>query len=400
MAPRVDPSGMTINPRTVSNLLFDQDEPLLNDRGLTSFVFQWGQFVDHDMDLTEDFAPVGVATLPGEDISFFVPTDGTESELPLGTIIPQLRSRFELDDQLVAQQINQITSYVDASNVFGSDEGRAEHLRAGFGGFLLTSDATTNLADGSGSFLPFNFQVDGEFLPNASPPTTGTGVPITPGDLFVAGDVRSNEQPGLTTLHTLFMREHNYQARRLAAELRLNADQLADPEVDEYVYQVARSIVMAEVQSITYNEFLPGLLGPDQLDSYGGYRADVNASIANEFSAALYRVGHTMLPMKLLLLNPDGTPVPDDPDVLGASVVNGEVCAGGSVFQSGVDYPVRHRAILERTCRTADPRSRSLDRRRGAICCSTRRPASIWVRPTSSEAAITAWPITIRLGST
>ena len=89
---------------------------------------------------------------------------------------------------------------------------------------------------------------------------------------------------------------------------------------------------MAEVQSITYNEFLPGLLGPDQLDSYGGYRADVNVSIANEFSAALYRVGHTMLPMELLLLNPDGTPVPDDPDVLGALVVNGEGSRGEAFF--------------------------------------------------------------------
>ncbi|MEZ6147051.1 MAG: peroxidase family protein [Planctomycetaceae bacterium] len=59
MAVRVDSNGDTINPRTVSNLIFNQDESVLNDRGLTSFVFQWGQFLDHDMDLTEDFVPVG-----------------------------------------------------------------------------------------------------------------------------------------------------------------------------------------------------------------------------------------------------------------------------------------------------------------------------------------------------
>ena len=332
LAPRVDSNGDTINPRTVSNLVFDQDVSILNDRGLTSFAFQWGQFLDHDMDLTEDFAPVGVADLPGEDISFLVPDDGTESELPLGTIIPQLRSRFELDDNGVAQQINQITSFIDASNVYGSDNERAENLRAGLGGFLLTSDASANLGDGTGDFLPFNFEVDGEFLENASPPTTGTGVPIEPDDLFVAGDVRSNEQPGLTTLHTLFVLEHNHQARRLAEELNLDPADLAEPDVDEYVFQLARAMVAAEVQSITYNEFLPALFGPDQLDSYRGYQDDVNSAIANIFSASLYRVGHTMLPNELLLLNADGTPVPDNPDVLGASVINGEVALGEAFF--------------------------------------------------------------------
>lgn len=332
LAVRVDSNGETINPRTVSNILFDQDESILNDRGLTSFVFQWGQFLDHDMDLTEDFVPVGAADLAGENISFFVPTDGTENELPAGTIIPQLRSRYELDDEGIAQQINQITSYIDASNVYGSSEERAANLRSGYGGLLLSSDGSTNVGDGSGEFLPFNFEVNGEFIENAAPPTTGTGVPISHDDLFVAGDVRVNEQPGLTTFHTLFMREHNYQARRIAEKLNLNANQLARPEVDEYIYQVARAIVSAEIQSITYNEFIPALLGPSQLESYRGYQDDVNASIANIFSASLYRVGHTMLPNELLLLNPDGTPVDDDDDVLGASVINGEVSLGEAFF--------------------------------------------------------------------
>jgi len=332
LAPRVDSDGNTINPRTVSNLVFNQDESILNDRFLTSFVFQWGQFLDHDMDLTEDTPPVGVPALPGENISFFVPTDGTESELPAGTIIPMLRSRFDLDDDGVAQQINQITSFIDGSMVYGSSGERADNLRAGFGGLLLTSDGASNLTDGSGQFLPFNFLVDGQFIENASPPTTGTGVPLSPDDLFVAGDVRSNEQPGLTALHTLFVREHNHQARRIASELGLGADDLARPEIDEHIFQSARAIVRAEIQVITYNEFLPALFGPDQLASYRGYQSDVNASIANIFSASLYRVGHTMLPNELLVLNADGTPVPDDSDVLGAMVIDGQVSLGDAFF--------------------------------------------------------------------
>ncbi len=259
LAPRLDAAGNTINPRTISNALFDQDQSVLNDRGLTSFNFQWGQFIDHDMDLTEDFLPVGEATMDGEFIPFFV-TDPTD-ELPLGTMIPMLRSRFELDADGVAQQINQITSYIDASNVYGSDAGKASGLRAHVGGFLLTSDGVSNLADGSGEFLPLNTLG----LENAAPPTTGTGVPLAPESLFVAGDVRSNEQPGLTSLHTLFVREHNYQARQIADRLHIPPSALAHPLVDEYVYQLARAITNAEVQSITYNEFLPSVLGPDQL---------------------------------------------------------------------------------------------------------------------------------------
>ncbi len=321
LAERVDSDGNTINPRVVSNILFDQDANEFNDRGLTSFTFQWGQFLDHDLDLTED--PVG--TENDENISFFVPAD--EEELPLGTIIPQLRSRFELDEEGVRQQINQITSYIDASNVYGSDGEKAEGLRAHYGGFLLTSDGETNDATGSGQFLPFNTLG----LENAAPPTTGLGVPLDPEDLFVAGDIRSNEQPGLATLHTLFLREHNYQARRIADRLNLSEAALSNPVVDEFIYQEARKIVGAEIQSITYNEFLPALLGPDQLASYSGYQSDVNASVANIFSGSLYRVGHTMLPNELMVLESDGSAV-QDAVILGSTVANGQVSLGDAFF--------------------------------------------------------------------
>ena len=72
-------------------------------------------------------------------------------------------------------------------------------------------------------------------------------------EYYVAGDVRVNEQTGLTAIQTLFMREHNRQASILAA---------ANPTwTDEQIYQQARKIVGAEIQSITYQGFLPALLG-------------------------------------------------------------------------------------------------------------------------------------------
>ena len=54
-------------------------------------------------------------------------------------------------------------------------------------------------------------------------------------------------------------------------------------------------MVVAELQAITFNEFLPALLGEDAIAPYDGYDPTVNPGIANEFSTAAYRLGHSML---------------------------------------------------------------------------------------------------------
>ncbi len=63
-----------------------------------------------------------------------------------------------------------------------------------------------------------------------------------PGNQFVAGDVRANENPSLTSLHTLFVREHNRQATAAA---------VANPALsDEQLYQQARRGVIALLQKV------------------------------------------------------------------------------------------------------------------------------------------------------
>lgn len=267
------------NAREISNAIVSQEESVLNDRQLTDYLWIWGQFLDHDIDLSE-------GADPAEDFSVAVPIgDPLFDPFGTGTVeIPLSRTAYVDADESSdgqRQQINQITSFLDGSVVYGSDEERASELRTHEGGLLKTSE---------GDLLPFNEAG----LENAG----GTSE-----TLFLAGDVRANENVALSSMQTIFVREHN----RIATEL---SDQNPDL-TDEELYQQARSIVVAELQVITYNEFLPALLGTDGLSEYTGYDAGVNPSIASEFSTAAYRFGHSLLSPELVRLNEDGTIIDD-----------------------------------------------------------------------------------------
>jgi peroxidase len=263
-----EPAGDTRkSPREISNIMATQEESLLNSVGASDFIWQWGQFLDHNIDLTtetEEPRPIPVPTGdPFYDPDFL----GNQT-------IGFNRSVFDPMSN-PRQQLNEISTFIDASAVYGSDAVRATALR--------TMDGTGKLKSfRGGKFLPFNK----EGLPNAGGSSN---------KLFLAGDIRANEQIGLTTIHTLFVREHN----RLCREIRYANLGMTG----EMIYQQARKIVGAQIQFITYNEFLPLLLGPGAIPMYSGYDDSVNPAIGNEFSAAAYRLGHSMLSPGLLLVN-------------------------------------------------------------------------------------------------
>lgn len=252
--------------REISNVIAAADSSETNDRYLTDIFWLWGQFLDHDITLTEaahdedgnplESFPIEV---PTGDI-FFDPNGDGDAVINLN------RSIFEEDENGVRQQINQITAFIDGSVVYGSDEESAAQLRTFEGGLLATSD---------GDLLPYG--EDGFFL---------------------AGDIRANENVALTAMHTIWVREHNRIATELATE---------NPDLtDEELYQQARQIVAAQLQAITFNEFLPALFGTGAVSEYAGYDPTVDPSIANEFSNAAYRFGHSMLSSELLRLDENG----------------------------------------------------------------------------------------------
>lgn len=82
------------------------------------------------------------------------------------------------------------------------------------------------------------------------------------------------------------MREHNYQVDKLhKAHPTWSGDKL---------YDYARTIVTAEIENITYKEFLPNLLGSEAIASYGVYDSSIDPCPTLEFNIA-FRFGHSIV---------------------------------------------------------------------------------------------------------
>ncbi len=259
-----------LSAREISNLVFSQSETTGNAADISNFMWMWGQFLDHDLSLSDPHAEAGTADISvASGDSMFDPTGTGEASIGF------TRTEYHHDTGITGprEQMNMITPFIDGSNVYGSDSVRLAALR--------NDDGTMKTSDGD--LLPYN--VNG--LANAH---------STSASLFLAGDIRANENVGLTSMHTIFVREHN----RLVSEMD-------DSLTGDQKFDAARAQVEAQLQAITYNEFLPKLIGPDALGAAQGYDADIDPQIANVFSTAAFRVGHTMLPTDVLRMNEDGT---------------------------------------------------------------------------------------------
>ncbi len=245
------------DPVKVARTVFDQEGEMPNTDGISDLFVSWGQFVDHDLSLTLDESREMV----------FVP----------GLVAPFQRSDYDpaTGTTDARQQVNDITQSMDASMIYGSDGTREDMLRSFEGGMLAMGD--------DGLMLLTTTDMAG-----ASPDKS----------LFLSGDVRANENTGLTTLHNVFSMEHNHWAQKIAA-VHTDWD-------DEQIFQAARSIVEYEIQKITYDQWLPHLVG-NAVGDYQGYDASVDGRIATEFSTAAYRFGHTMVSPTIKQVEEDGT---------------------------------------------------------------------------------------------
>ncbi|XP_059099165.1 chorion peroxidase-like [Tigriopus californicus] len=263
------PAGVLPNPRLVSSTFHPhQDIP---DGIATHMVAIMGQFLDHDITFTPEEEAEGCCCGSTEEACFPIKVNRNDpffNRHKVGCLDFTRSMAFcEHFRRQHREQINGITAFVDASNVYGSTKARADSLRTLSDGLMKIS------TEGIYEMLPI---INGSYH---------------------AGDTRAMENPALASMHTLFLREHN----RIAEQLH-NMEPHLD---DEEIYQRTRRIVSAEMQNVVYGEegYLSIVLGPVAMAQYdlvvspnpSTYNPDQDPSISNVFATAAYRFGHSMI---------------------------------------------------------------------------------------------------------
>ncbi|XP_039301843.1 uncharacterized protein LOC105195032 isoform X2 [Solenopsis invicta] len=287
----------------------NKDVPLAS---ITHMLMQWGQFVDHDLTATGQSrgfnGTIPQCCLKG-GIGFQPPEFMHPDCLPIAV---NLRDNFygplgvrcleflrsgpapkESCEFGPREQLTQVTSYLDASMVYSSNAMHSDSLRIFRNGLLQYGRIQLR--------RPSLLKRESDLCKRGSLSMT----------CFRAGDGRLSEQPALTSLHVVFLRLHN----RIATELST----LNSHWSDEKLFQETRRIVGAVVQHITYREFLPIVLGPQVMKIfdlelvkkgyYEGYDPKVNPTIANSFSTAAYRFGHSLVQHSFIRFNSDHRPI-------------------------------------------------------------------------------------------
>ncbi len=294
--------------RAISNVIADQGGvDVISERLLSAMIYAWGQFLDHDLGLTPTGGTEIMAIpVPTGDPSFDPNSTGTQAIYTTRSIFDPTTGTSTSNPR---QQPNTLTAWLDASMIYGSDAVTATKLRTLSGGRLKSSP---------GGFLPLN---NAAYFPTGALPMANDAHIVPDDQLFAAGDVRANENIELLALHTLFLREHNYWAGQIASvEASLN---------DESIYQRARSIVIGEIEAITFNQWLPAILGHNAMPAYPGYNSATDPNLGNEFSTAGFRFGHSLLGDDVEFLDDNGVEVADEIPLSQAFFNPGQLTAVG-----------------------------------------------------------------------
>lgn len=300
------------SPRLVSSVMMSADS-VSTDNHDTHMVMQWGQFVDHDIDLTPQSVSQHIfndgrrcnETCENSYPCFPIPVPSSDIRVRGQPCLGFHRSSATCNTGTTSvffktfsprEQLNALSAYIDGSQIYGSSEDLAERLRdlSHENGHLLVG----SLSREGKRQLPYDFH--GIIHP--------TDCQIEPSKryipCFLAGDSRANEHLGLTAMHTLWMREHN----RIANELSE-----INPHWDgNMLYHETRKIIGAMIQHITYAHWLPNVIGPygmRMIGEYKGYDPTVDVSVSNAFATAAMRFGHAIVQPTMARLNESFQPI-------------------------------------------------------------------------------------------
>ncbi|XP_022171594.1 peroxidase-like [Myzus persicae] len=175
------------------------------------------------------------------------------------------------------EQMNQATHFLDASMVYGTTESRTLSLRDMSSGRFIVKEPGMPVT----RHLPYEYHDEYAYQ-------NGTGT------CYLAGDIRANSYPPLMALHTLWTLQHN----KFVDELRNEKPDWTD----EQLFREGRKIVTACIQHITYNEWLPALLGVNYTEENGlgleqrtVYDETADPTVSNSFATAILPFANSMI---------------------------------------------------------------------------------------------------------
>ncbi|XP_050537896.1 peroxidase [Daktulosphaira vitifoliae] len=305
------PTSLTGEPlpssRLVSIVMFP-DVPI-PDPVWTLITMTWGQIVTHDMSMSMGTTQAkrhsirccddnGRLLSNNPDVHCFpitIPEDDPVFSKFNRECMNFVRSTTDLETgcnagNQPAEQLVVVSHWMDASFVYGSSQRLADNLREGIGGRLRVE-----------------FRDGRPWPPAAANKSAVCDQQTDEEPCYQFGDRRANQNPQLTVLQILLLREHNRIATVLS-HVNPHWD-------DETLYQEARRVLIAEFQHINYHEWLPIILGTENMLKYGllyknkgytnDYKENVDPSVINAHAHAAFRYFHSSIQGQFHLIGED-----------------------------------------------------------------------------------------------
>ncbi|XP_018321308.1 peroxidase [Agrilus planipennis] len=305
--PTLSRSGRMLPGSRELSLDLHPDVPVRDPR-FTLAAMQYGQIITHDMSMiagstqaqphstrccSDDGRLLELANIPEHCYPIVLPDNDPVYGRTNTRCMNFVRTITDRDRNCVggyqpAEQLTAVNHYLDLSITYGNNDQDAQGLREGTGGRLRIE------------------RRNGQTWPPQTDNVTG----ICDADdatepCYQAGDARVNQNPQLTILQIIFLREHNRLADALAT--------LNPQWDDERIFQEARQINIGQHQQITYYEWLPLFLGlentiqhkivyPGAKGFVNDYDESINPSVLNEHATAAFRYFHTLIAGYLDLL--------------------------------------------------------------------------------------------------
>lgn len=193
--------------------------------------------------------------------------------------IPLPRTRFDFRTGQAPgnarDQFNEVSSWIDGTLMYGPFKAWTDVLREFKDGRLSENPLTPG-------YPPDNTVG----LPIVNPPVPYFHKLMNAKRFMLFGNPRTNENPMLLSMATLWFRTHNYHADRLKAQHPTWSD--------EALFLEARKWTVAEHQHMVLDEWLPRWLQAP-VPAYTQYKPYIVPTISQEFQTAAMRFGHTLV---------------------------------------------------------------------------------------------------------